>query len=183
MALQTADSTANARLDAIEADIGTAAILEIFGGVKPANTGAADATPKLVTMNLPSDYMAAAAGRSKQKAGTWQGVGLVAGYATHFRIKTSGGVVKMQGDLGEPWAASKAYVVGQHVVNGGNVYKCTQAGNSAASGGPTGTGTNIADSTVRWDYVNTSDMTLDNTNIAVNQSVAVNTFTLTDGNL
>jgi hypothetical protein len=182
MALRTADDVANARLDAIESTVGVSAILEIFGGTKPATIGAADATPKLVTMNLPSDWLAAASARSKAKAGTWSGTGLVAGYATHFRLKTSGGVVKMDGDLGEPWAASKAYVLNQQVVNGGNVYKCTTAGTSAASGGPTGTGTGITDSTAVWAYVNTADMTLDNTNIALNQSVAVNTFTLTDGN-
>lgn len=182
MALQTADTTANARLDAIEADIGVSAILEIFGGTKPATVGTADTTPKLVTMTLPSDWMGNAAARSKAKTGTWSGVGLVAGLATHFRLKTSGGVVKLQGDLGEPWAVSKAYVLNQQVINGGNVYKCTTAGTSAASGGPTGTGTGITDNTAVWAYVNTADMTLDNTNIALNQSVAVNTFTLTDGN-
>ena len=181
MALQTADSTANARLDAIETDIGVSAILEIFGGTKPANCATADTTPKLVSMALPSDWLANAASRAKSKAGTWSGVGIVAGYATHFRIKTSAAVVKMQGSLGEPWAASKAYVLNQQVVNGGNVYKCTTAGTSAASGGPSGTGTGITDNTAVWAYVDTADMTLDNSNIAVNQAVAVNTFTLNDG--
>ena len=181
MAIQTADTTANARLDAIETDIGTSAILEIFGGTKPANCATADTTPKLVTMNLPSDWMAGASSRSKAKSGTWSGVGLTSGYASHFRIKTSGGVVKMQGSLGEPWAASKAYVLNQQVVNGGNVYKCTTAGTSAGSGGPTGTGTGITDNTAVWAYVDTADMSLDNSNIAVNQAVAVNTFTINDG--
>jgi hypothetical protein len=39
------------------------------------------------------------------------------------------------------------------VVNGGNVYTCTVAGTSAASGGPTGTGASIADNTVTWQFI------------------------------
>lgn len=51
------------------------------------------------------------------------------------------------------WAGSTSYTVGGRVTNGGNVYVCITAGSSASSGGPTGTGTNIADSSVRWKYV------------------------------
>jgi hypothetical protein len=51
------------------------------------------------------------------------------------------------------WAGSAAYVVGDRVVNGGNVYTCTVAGTSAASGGPTGTGASIADNTVTWQFI------------------------------
>ena len=54
------------------------------------------------------------------------------------------------------WAASTAYTVGQTVQNSGNVYTCTTAGTSATSGGPTGTGTGIADGTVVWNWL-TSD--------------------------
>jgi hypothetical protein len=50
------------------------------------------------------------------------------------------------------WTASTAYTVGQTVINGGNTYRVTAAGTSAASGGPTGTGTSITDGTVTWTY-------------------------------
>lgn len=50
------------------------------------------------------------------------------------------------------WVVLTAYVVGDHVSNGGNVYICTTAGTSAASGGPSGTGTGIVDATVVWDF-------------------------------
>ena len=50
------------------------------------------------------------------------------------------------------WAAATVYSVGNVRENGGNWYICTQAGTSAASGGPSGTGTSIVDNTVRWDY-------------------------------
>ncbi|WP_199615562.1 GDSL-type esterase/lipase family protein [Paenibacillus alkalitolerans] len=51
-----------------------------------------------------------------------------------------------------PWAASTAYSLNQTVTNVGNVYKCTTAGTSATSGGPTGTGTGIVDGTAIWAY-------------------------------
>ena len=48
------------------------------------------------------------------------------------------------------WSASHAYSLGAQVLNSGNVYGCIVAGTSAASGGPTGSGTVIADSSVTW---------------------------------
>ena len=51
------------------------------------------------------------------------------------------------------WKACTAYAVGDTVHNyNGNVYVCDQAGTSAGSGGPTGTGSNITDNGARWDY-------------------------------
>lgn len=52
------------------------------------------------------------------------------------------------------WTGSHAYVYGDLVTNSSNIYRCTVAGTSAASGGPTGTGsTPITDGTVTWVYV------------------------------
>ncbi len=66
---------------------------------------------------------------------------------------TTGAVCNVYYDA-EPWAASTAYVVGSKVVNdSGKVYQCDTAGTSAGSGGPTGTGSDIADNSARWDYV------------------------------
>ena len=50
------------------------------------------------------------------------------------------------------WAASTAYTVGTLVSNTGNLYQCTTAGTSAASGGPAGGGSSITDGTVVWMY-------------------------------
>lgn len=52
-----------------------------------------------------------------------------------------------------PWVGSTAYLVGDMVTNGADVYVCDTSGTAAASGGPTGSGTNIVDGTARWDYV------------------------------
>lgn len=51
------------------------------------------------------------------------------------------------------WAATTAYTLGQYRTNGGNLYVITTAGTSAGAGGPTGTGTGIADNTAVWAYV------------------------------
>jgi len=51
------------------------------------------------------------------------------------------------------WTGSTAYSVGNLVLNGAGIYICTTAGTSAASGGPTGTGTGITDGSVVWNYV------------------------------
>ena len=57
----------------------------------------------------------------------------------------------------KPWVASTAYVVGNKVKNNNNIYKCSTAGTSAGSGGPTaGSGTDIVDNTAKWDFVDTS---------------------------
>jgi hypothetical protein len=101
MAIQLAVSTRNARLDAIETDLGADPDLEIFTGSAPADCATADSGTKLVSMQLPADAFAAASAGAKAKSGTWQGTGITGGTAGYFRIKTSGGVVKVQGTVGE----------------------------------------------------------------------------------
>lgn len=59
-----------------------------------------------------------------------------------------------------PWTALTTYLAGDYVVNGGNIYVCSDAeGESASSGGPTGTGTGITDGTTEWDYVGVENTT------------------------
>lgn len=50
------------------------------------------------------------------------------------------------------WAAATSYSLNQFARNGTNVYKCTTAGTSAGSGGPSGTGSGITDNTAVWAY-------------------------------
>lgn len=135
MSVQLAVSTRNARLDAIETEIGTSAILKIRTLSPPSDCSQADVGTVLATLNLPSDWMAAASSGSKTKAaGAWQDTSAdAAGTAAHFRIYDSGGSV--------------CHIQGTVTITGGG-----------------------------------GDMELDNTNIAVGQTVTVTTFTLTDGN-
>jgi hypothetical protein len=103
MAIQLAVSTRNARLDAIETDAGTSAILKIRTGAQPANCAAADSGTVLATLNLPSDWMAAASGGVKSKSGTWQDASAdAAGTAAHFRVyKSDGTTCILQGSVGQ----------------------------------------------------------------------------------
>ena len=92
MALQYSVAVRNAQLDAIETTVGTSAVLKIRTGAAPANVAAADSGTVLVTMTLPSDWMAAAASGAKAKAGTWEDTSADAtGTAAHFRVYASDG--------------------------------------------------------------------------------------------
>jgi len=102
MAIQLATSTRNARLDAIETDAGVSAIMKIRTGAQPADCGTADSGTVLAPLNLPSDWMAAAAAGAKAKSGTWQDAAAdAAGVAGHFRVyKTDGTTCIIQGSCG-----------------------------------------------------------------------------------
>lgn len=92
MALQLSTAVRNAMLDSIETTIGTSAVLKIRTGSAPANCGTADSGTVLATLNLPSDYMAAASSGSKAKSGTWEDTSADAtGTAAHFRLYASDG--------------------------------------------------------------------------------------------
>lgn len=102
--LQLGVSTRNARLDAVETEIGSAPIVELRTGALPANCAAA-ATGSLLSRDaLPSDWLGAAASGVKSKSGTWTLTGL-AGITTsnigYFRIYKAGSpdVCEMQGDV------------------------------------------------------------------------------------
>ena len=101
MALKYSTAVRNAKLDAIEATIGTGAILKIRTGAAPANVAAADSGTVLATLTLPSDWMAAASSGAKAKSGTWEDTSAdAAGTAAHFRIYASDGTTQhLQGTV------------------------------------------------------------------------------------
>lgn len=102
MAVQLSAAVRNARLDAIETAIGVSAVLKIRTGAQPANVATADSGTVLATLNLPSDWMAAASGGAKAKTGTWEDTSADAtGTAAHFRIYASDGTTAhLQGSCG-----------------------------------------------------------------------------------
>lgn len=92
MALQYSVAVRNAKLDAVETTIGTAAVLKIRTGAAPANCAAADSGTVLASCTLPSDWMAAAGSGTKAKSGTWEDTSADAtGTAAHFRLYASDG--------------------------------------------------------------------------------------------
>ena len=107
MAIQMNAATRNARLDTVESTNGTSCALEIRTGAAPADCSQASTGTILVTINLPADWMAAAATGSKAKAGTWQDASADGtGTAAHFRVYNSqatkdGTTCFMQGTVGQ----------------------------------------------------------------------------------
>lgn len=68
------------------------------------------------------------------------------------------GKFRKDADIVSAWATETAYVLADRRANdSGKVYECITAGTSAASGGPTGTGSDITDGTAHWKYVGTCD--------------------------
>lgn len=103
MAIQLSVAARNGRLDAIETEGGTSAILKIRTGAQPADCATADSGTVLATLNLPSDYLAAAASGAKAKSGTWNDTSADAsGTAAHFRLyKSDGTTCFLQGSVGQ----------------------------------------------------------------------------------
>jgi hypothetical protein len=103
MTIQLSADVRDARLDAVETEVGTSAVLKIFdtSGSPPANCAASDVGTVLATLSLPSDWMAAASGGTKGKAGTWEDSSADNnGDADFFRLYASDGTTcHMQGTV------------------------------------------------------------------------------------
>jgi len=102
MAVQLGVLTRNRRLDSIEVELGTTPVLTMWTGALPANCAAANAGTAIVTITLPSDWMAAASGGTKTYTPTWSVPSATGGgTVVHFRInKTGAGSCEMQGTCG-----------------------------------------------------------------------------------
>lgn len=95
MAIKFSVAVRNARLDAIETAIAASAVLKIRTGAAPALITDADAGTILATLNLPADWMAAAAAGAKAKSGTWEDLSAdAAGTAAHFRVYATDGTTQ-----------------------------------------------------------------------------------------
>lgn len=88
-------------LDSIETTISTSAVLKIRSGAAPATCATADSGTVGATINLPSDWMAAASSGSKAMSGTWSDTTADASItAAHFRLYASDGTTcHMQGTV------------------------------------------------------------------------------------
>lgn len=103
-----------------------------------------------------------------------------AGTATFARANNTTPAAVIDLGVSSPWLASTAVVLNQMASNGANLYICTTAGTTAASGGPTGTGTGITDGTAVWAYVQpgTASITLSNAAVTQSLTVTINTSTI-----
>lgn len=103
MTVQMSTTLRDARLDQIEAIVGTAPIITIRTGAQPANCAAANSGTVLSTITLPSDWAAAASGGTKAKSGTWQDTSADnTGTAAHWRMYDSSATTcHLQGSVGQ----------------------------------------------------------------------------------
>jgi hypothetical protein len=129
MAISFKDSTANFALDQLyDTKFPAASLVRIRSGAPAGPNNAAGGT-LLASPVLPAGPWAAAAAKSKAKAGVWSANAVATGTGGHFRMENAGDTEREEGTI------------------------------TAAAGG--------------------GDMTLDNTSIAINQPVTVQTFTRT----
>ncbi len=91
MALQYSIPVNNARLNQLEAIVGTAPLLKFYTGAPPANCGTAASGTLLASFALPSDWLNAASGSTCTLLGTWSGAASAAGTIGYFRITDSAG--------------------------------------------------------------------------------------------
>lgn len=199
MSLQLSTAVRNARLDAIEATIGTAPILRIRTGSVPATPATADAGTVLATLTLPSDWMSAASAGVKSLLGTWaDNAADATGTAAHFRVYDSGGTVThMQGTVGTnvqmptsaataansnvlTFSATTGVVAGMNVSGTGIVAGTTVLATTSTT--VTLSAASVAGVASGASITFAPDMTVDNTSFAAGQSFSITAFTITEAN-
>lgn len=105
---------------------------------------------------------------------------VAAGTITFARALSSASAAVNDFGASSAWLANTVVVLNQMASNGGNLYICTTAGTTAASGGPTGTGSGITDGTAVWAYVQpgTASVTLNNVAVTQNLTVTIGSATI-----
>lgn len=102
MTVQLSVSVRNGMLDGIETAIGVSAVLKLKSGAPPANCAAADSGTVIATINLASDWMAAASAGAKAFSSTplTDSSADNAGTLGHYRVYASDGTTcHMQGTI------------------------------------------------------------------------------------
>jgi hypothetical protein len=88
----------NAKLNAINTNLGATATLKIFSGAESGNCAAADPAGLLCTINLPATPMGAASAGAIALNGTWSNNASAGGTAASFRIYDSSANCAFQGN-------------------------------------------------------------------------------------
>ncbi len=161
--------------------------LNLYTGTPPATVGTALSGNTLIGT---ADFAAAALSGSIATSGnnvigslaftssTFSTV--AAGTITFARALSSASAAVNDFGASSAWLANTVVVLNQMASNGGNLYICTTAGTTAASGGPTGTGSGITDGTAVWAYVQpgTASVTLNNVAVTQNLTVTIGSATI-----
>ena len=183
--IHTSVTSAQAQATAL-APLANSGYLDVYATPQPASTATAPGGSALATVALPASFSASVTGGVITAAAITAVNISVSGTALWFRVtKSDHATVLWDGSVGNgvstAWVASTAYTVGQTVANGGNAYLCTTSGTSAGSGGPSGTGTSIADNTVVWSYIGLAigDMTLNTAVLVALAQISISSLTYT----
>jgi hypothetical protein len=101
MTIQLAVSTRNARLEALETDIGVSPVFKIFTGPLPADCATANSGTTLMTITLSSDFASAASAGTKNFTDfPMSHAASATGIAGYFRLyKSDGTTCMMQGNV------------------------------------------------------------------------------------
>lgn len=91
MTIQLGTTLRTNRMAQHETTIGTSPLLRMRTGAQPANCAAARSGTILVSITLPSDWLAAASAGAISKNGTWSGTAAAAGSVGHYEIMDSTG--------------------------------------------------------------------------------------------
>ena len=101
MSVQYSVAVRNAILDVVETTIGASPKLYMYSATPSASCAAADPAGLLLTMQVPADWMAAAASGVKTLLGTWTVPASAGGTALSYRIKDNAGTTcHEQGTVG-----------------------------------------------------------------------------------
>jgi len=101
MTIKLSTAARNAEMDAITAQLGSAALVRIYDGTRPANPGTAVvAQVKLAELTAGSPFAPAASGGVLTANAITQANALATGTASWFRATTSGGTAVVDGDVG-----------------------------------------------------------------------------------
>jgi hypothetical protein len=98
MALDYSITLRNNRLQQIQTTIGGAGVLKIFSGAEPPNCTAPDPTGLLVTIGLPSVFIAVSGGVTSL-VGSWVGTASSGGTPACFRMYDGSLVCHVQGGI------------------------------------------------------------------------------------
>ena len=89
----------NAKLNAMNTELGSSATMKIFSGAEPANCAAADPSGTLVTITLPSSPFGTASAGAIALNGTWSAAASGTGTAASWRIYDSSSNCEIQGNV------------------------------------------------------------------------------------
>jgi hypothetical protein len=115
VAFQEGTLLRNAKLNAVNTNLGGTATMKFFSGAEPANCAAADPSGLLVTITLPGTPFNAASAGAITLNGTWSATASGTGTAASWRIYDSSSNCAFQGNVTDLTLNNNSIASGQTV--------------------------------------------------------------------